>query len=288
MSGLLYSHTDMLKPSQNSAENPAMPLPENGDTTKAADAKEFSWPFKELKDNDFCDYKHFIKQLADDPEVVIRRENYFYDDNREKSRTQVPLKKKIEYHEEARRKLMELREKYGAQIPRFEYVVGHDDEHDAPALYTVTEKIHGNDLESSLGEMNGKREKEKLEALFLSLIAYARDIYGHGGKFFWDIFHAGQYKYGARRDEEEKHIYLVDIEPWMAEHGKRGENTRNSKKFYVAMSQLCAFISSAENETGAKFETAREKFIEFMNDISPEDPDYEDYRNLRPYFGSTN
>jgi len=281
----------MLKASQNLAEKPTSSPESNEEEKEIAPGQrmqDFSWPFKKLRDNDFCDYKHFIKQLASDPEVVIRRENYFYDNKIHKSRGEVPLSEKIAHHRLAKEKLRELQTKYNIPIPRFQYVVGHDDEHDNPAVYTVTEKIHGDDLESTLSKMKEKEERKKLEALFLSLIAYMRDTYCHGGKFFWDIFNAGQYKYGIKRNEKEKRIYLVDFEPWMADYHANNRNYPDNYSLYKDAENLKQFILSAEKETGAEFKEAYEQFNDFLDNISANDPDFGDYRRLRFFTESKN
>ncbi len=107
----------------------------------------------------------------------------------------------------------ELSEKYGILIAPTNFVVASN-ERGRPRLYTITENIEATKIDTKIiatEDLEGY--KRELKDTFEKVAAYYEDKFGKNEFFLADIWTPGQYAYGKKKGDEEKHLYLVDTDP---------------------------------------------------------------------------
>jgi hypothetical protein len=129
-----------------------------------------------------------------------------------------------ETHEEALRVLInktkafrEVAQKCSLRVAKTWYVIGHDPVSKQPCLFAITERINGKNLDElfSFDESILKEFDEMFASIFLNLWK----VY-HDGGYVWSDFKKGQIVYGTAPNEQEKHLYLVDVDPVIELWGK--------------------------------------------------------------------
>lgn len=177
-------------------------------------------PFKTpLEDSE---YSHKIKLLEAAPDKVVRKYLLY-------SPRLIKLSEKItsdewasrRFHEEFEKEIDKfkrgsdifrtLEKKYHIAIPKFDCVVGKNEEDADVLVYIVVDKIIGENIEEASNLPPEAREK--LDEFYTALIQYYYDVFQEGGDYWWD-FTNKQIVYGHKKDEKEDKVYIVDIEPF--------------------------------------------------------------------------
>lgn len=211
-------------------------------------------PFAEpLLPADFAlDKGYKLKVMAGYPEIVIRkgeRPVMKVDDSYEHD----PL---VKMYRRGKELFEELRVKYRISVPEMQFIITKDEKGD-PTLYTVTQKIHGYNVEELLpaGAADEQFESE-IEDLELKLVNYLIEKYQKKEDGLFDFSHA-QFVYGRRKGESEDHFYLVDIEPAYYQ----GE----SMIYSTGLTRVAKMIVEAETRFGGKHKKAREVLKDFFD-----------------------
>lgn len=100
--------------------------------------------------------------------------------------------------------------KYGIHVVDADTVIGKNEE-GAVKVFTVVDRVFGENL-FDISELTPELKKE-IEDLFLNFAKYYSDL-SDDANTFWYHFHIGQFVYGNKLDDNEKHLYLVDVEPF--------------------------------------------------------------------------
>jgi hypothetical protein len=225
-------------------------------------------PFGELEPTGFKDW---IKTIKDNPDYVIRQSVYTDLNNNcaLAQRGEVPTVNSltnpletditdddIEKLKQSRALVKDL-ENYGIKTPFVDYTIGCNDEH-VPNVFTVTEKVHGQDLgcgatkqfctfPPELVETVTDSEFEQIEDLIVNIFHYFQDKILTKGKALYDICRPEQYVLGTTKSNpDQKQIYLVDIDPFSM--GFSGY--KESWPFYSIWGTLKQFCFQIEKQFG--------------------------------------
>lgn len=176
-------------------------------------------------------------------------------------------------HEEAVEglKLLDELASYGINVPHHGAVRG-------PELYTVTQRVEGEDLFKAL-EHPTQELVEQYEDLNIGLVKYFRDKFtGHGGQYLRDFLGMHQYVYGKVKGDKESKIYLVDLDFDVHDVEPDGPDTQWRSQALLERSQWIAYeIKKAEGISGLRFDRSREALLDSL-DVYPNDEVYNHHR----------
>ena len=99
---------------------------------------------------------------------------------------------------------------YGIHIVDADTVIGKNEE-GTVKVFTVVDRVFGENL-FDISDLTPEIKRE-IEDLFLNFAKYYSNA-SDDSNTFWYHFHLGQFVYGNKLGEDEKHLYLVDIEPF--------------------------------------------------------------------------
>ncbi len=266
------------------------------------DREPFSAPLihsKVLLDQDYGDYEVKLRQLENDPRYVIRKESLkdlvdeFLDLRTRRDDLSYRfdflggeasiLKEEREIQMEAARRSValwrELKDEYKIPVS-VEFVIGGDRK-GKPVFYSIVDKIEGERLPdvNPLGLHTAEREiiLNEFESISESIIAYFIDKFRSGEPYFNDCMSLRQFMFGRRSSDEIPHIYLVDVDNYIADT-KKGALV--SLGLYVG--ELMLF---ANKFGGVRFEKPRRMAEDFLRSLnkSLSAHDKEDFK--QPIYG---
>jgi hypothetical protein len=109
--------------------------------------------------------------------------------------------------------LEQLRTEYHIPLSA-RFVVGQN-ERGEKVIYIVSDKIIGEEVSNMFSIIDTERERfgQEAEQIGKSLTLYLVDAYDTGKPFLWDVFAPRQYMWGHKENQEENHMYLIDVEP---------------------------------------------------------------------------
>lgn len=204
-------------------------------------------PFDELEPTDYGDW---IKSIKGNPNYIVRQSEYFDSSHNymPKHRGGVPSligltnpgetdipPETIEELKETRALVKDL-SNYGIETSFVGYVIGYTDEQ-VPNIFTVTEKVHGQDFGSGSEKITCKfspelvenvsdSEFKQIENLLVSLFRYFQDKILTRGKALYDICRPEQYILGTTKSHpDQKQPYLVDIDPFSVRFTSQEESS---------------------------------------------------------------
>ncbi len=171
----------------------------------------------------------------------------------------------IEIFKKGKVEFERLRNEYGIHVPDIDLVIGHDKSGDGENLYVVTDEIEGEFLESLeyIDEL-----KSQFDDFFAGILQYYLDRFRASEAFVRDL-HLQQLRYGHRKNEQEDHLYLIDVDP-IIEPARSTE----APKGYDEMVEAIAILLGSQIEVierrfkeGAHFEKARAVLAELQTAI---------------------
>jgi hypothetical protein len=194
-----------------------------------------------------------LLQLENNPEKIIRSISFADLEKRHFNRLNAEEIATI-----SKRLYKELGEQYNIPVP-VEFFIGKDN-NDHNAIYSVTDRVHGNNLfHQDFTSPENIELIEKLDDLFVSLISYLRSKLNTNDYYLTDIYKDSQYVYGTTSKDSDPRIYLVDAEPLF--YKGRGE-------IYRHLFNLSNTITIYEETQNTKFGKAREAISAFVNEES--------------------
>src|SRR3972149_7638412 len=128
-------------------------------------------------------------------------------------------------------------ESNGIPLPRFDFVLGGYKKDPSIAVFTVTDRIEGENLWPLT---TCPVLPSELDTLCANLIQYYRDRFVAGDRFLKDI-RTCQFMYGLRTGENEKRLYFVDLD---------GDYEWGNPEFHVAVINIANMIVHAERTFG--------------------------------------
>lgn len=220
-------------------------------------------PFREpLIESDLPREK--LRELEGRADKIVRSEAL------EMLKEKYELQNPLDAVHEAKRLFDELRTAYGVRISA-DFVVGKN-ENGEPSLFVVADRIEGRDpLHANNNPSDRRRVEEELGNLFSSLVDYLVQKYKSGDYFLWDIVKSEQYVYGAKKEEREKHLYLVDIDAYFVSlKVAPGDPLSRKRKEDISSfaAELAYFIEESEAALRADFSEAWKKLRDFCASVT--------------------
>ena len=138
---------------------------------------------------------------------------------------------------------------FGFNVPAH-WVIARNEEGKMGA-YGITDMIQGRKLNQISWENLSSDEKghvrEELDKWYASSFKYLFDIHKQGGYYLYDLFDDRQFQwmYGKKKEDNENHIYLVDID---LEHQRL--IAQGGKPIIYAISQVFKEFTKDEKKIG--------------------------------------
>src|SRR3990167_2361822 len=209
-------------------------------------------------------YSMSLKQLENNPEKIVkisRKENIYRfspKNNPVESPESLEIIKKSKEHYE------ELINKYGIAVTPFEYAIDMDEEEKEPVLYSVSDKIYGDNLLTKVKECKFDENIKEVEDLLIALTNYFEDKFYNDNYYLEDVGNLSNYMYGHRKGENKDRIYLVDIEPVLSDLN----SLEKRKHFYSRMKEsFYPHIEYAEKEMGVNLTDVRKEYSDFIEGV---------------------
>jgi len=217
-------------------------------------------PFAKLRGSDIRGNNSVFYNVPDRSDIVVRKS--FVNVHGEGSE-EMTIHERAEYLKHQADEFRKIIERYGIKMAKTDYVIGTDPEKDRPAIFGVTERINGENLDKM--SVLDKEMIDKVDELYTKIIAGLIDSYLEDGYSWYDPNNT-QFVFGKAEGDEKPDIYLVDVDPhifkWdnlelqkiMKVEGKEG-------LFWKKMSWVRMNMDDMERkvgEKGFKFAKARE------------------------------
>ncbi len=129
----------------------------------------------------------------------------------------------------------EIQNKYGIATPT-QFMIDEVDEKN-PTLFMMTEVVEG-DNRKKLSAAEKKVLCAEEESTLRKLFTYYQDKAKSEEEFLCDIGDLGQYRFGTLAGEKEKHLYLVDTDPYYA------TLTSPTKRWFLLVSSVLDIMGS--------------------------------------------
>lgn len=172
----------------------------------------------------------------------------------------------------AKEHFQELPAKYGIRVVDMDFVIGKN-EKDQPVIYTIVDNVKGENLEET--EEFAAELKTEMDDFFYRLGIYYADKYHTKTKYLADLGNA-QFVYGHKVNENENHIYLVDVDPGFQESffGEGNEDGVYEMDFEKIIDELYENLLRIEKkfDPPVEFTQAREVFTKLKQRVARERP----------------
>lgn len=109
--------------------------------------------------------------------------------------------------------LHQLRDKYRVKMS-VDFVLGRKSGSDMTFIYSVADEISGTNIDRETVNKNDVDNFLRDAAeLYCSLVDYLAGSFTNKTDYLWDVFRNDQYIYGSKKDEDQKHLFLIDTDP---------------------------------------------------------------------------
>lgn len=214
------------------------------------------------------DPTHELRELVSQNKIILRVNSYGNTDELQKSLDKFILAKEL---------FNKLRG-YGLRVPEFKYVIG-ENEDGLPSIFTVIDKVEGENLFRIFYEDKISKEKEDLQPellaevrnLFNILIDYLVGSYKNGKSFLDDIGGLQQYVHGRLPGDSKSHIYLVDIDPFVADASFGVDSSHYLSRLLFCMRNLVLGLNMFKKRTGEDIDSFRKQISKFLRDENIEE-----------------
>ncbi|MFA5831153.1 MAG: hypothetical protein WC878_04980 [Candidatus Paceibacterota bacterium] len=223
-------------------------------------AEKPDYPFAVLREgSDFKGNKSKFYHIPDEDTVIRKSFVNVHGEGSEK----MDIHERAEYLQEQVNEFKKIVGEYGIRMAKTDYVIGTDPEENRPAIFGVTERIEGENLEKMA--VLDKETAEKVDDLYAKLIACFTESYLKNFYFWFDPKNE-QFVFGKAQRDEKPDIYLVDVDPnivkWDNQELQKELKVKGKKElFWRKMNWLRTEMSDMErkvNEKGFTFTRARE------------------------------
>ena len=209
---------------------------------------------------------HGLSELAKDPETVIRKERLRLGGLTDEGPTSAKTTKKLS---EGKQMFTDLREKYNVPVPDFEYVIAENpDKQGTPWLYTVTEKVHGQNLEEV--QSFNKQEVGEVDNALSGTTRQIGDAYNQNGVYWLDA-DKGQFMLGRKKGDTAARVYATDLEP------RTGTFAGTKTSEYELLAKLHNLLENVEHvearSGGVRLEKSRKVLSELLSNLPPPGPE---------------
>jgi len=173
-------------------------------------------PFKgELIESEFDTSRLF--EFEDSPDIVVRFRPAYVEDSIEDFIERINL---------AKQEFEALNNTFGIAVPEFQMVVGKGKSGErvgVQGIYIVTSKIDGEKFTDFFNVWTGDVDDEvaaEIDRTYAGLVRYFSDRFSNNQSYLYDIGGPRQYVYGkeqAKGKDQDKKLYLVDLDPFVVE-----------------------------------------------------------------------
>ena len=159
----------------------------------------------------------------------------------------------------------------GIHVPALSFILGRNA--GEMKLYTVIERIEGESISRS--KKLPPESQQPLDVFYASMAQYYYDRYRKEEPFWWD-FSQDQIVYGRRPEEDERKLYIVDVDPTLI-NPETHTSLQLKSGSLTELTDLSWDIRNTEKKFNPpiKLEQAREKLKETLDMIPEDDPSYE-------------
>ena len=202
-----------------------------------------------------------FREFENDPEKLI------------KAKEETLTTRDMEDDMEGKRQFGILRTKYGIHIPNFNYIFGPSDDKKRYFTYIVSNKVHGQNSRSATFDTTEERGEfiEKADTKFSNVAQYLIDVYNNPGPYLQDLAPTDkedavfdQYIYGGQKGEEEKQLYLVDLDPHILQYDG---TAASASGLFERLTMLWTLANKIESSQGANLEKTKDKILTFFRSI---------------------
>jgi hypothetical protein len=238
------------------------------------DWDKMNTPFdRELLDAGFDAENTDIRTWTENPEEVIRiRANGIV--------SSAEIAKEYKRGDEL---INELSNEFGVAAAPREHVIGHDPDTREPATYTISARIHGQDLgEIAPAEKADDPRIKELDDFYKSLAQYYEKKYRESGDYLSDLSSA-QFVWGRKNGDNRDKVYLVDTDPIFLHFDKSRSGNKEiyaelSEDFFGSVRTLGEMIVDSEHDLNhnrrwsrLKLKSARAELKKFWQSMDDED-----------------
>jgi hypothetical protein len=167
---------------------------------------------------------------------------------------------------EGEKSFNDLSKNYGVKIIDMNSVIGKNEKGDL-TIFTTVEKINGKDL--SYIKYLPTEAKNELDALHQSLGRHYYDAWKNNTSY-WADCNNGQFVYGNKDGEIDKHFYVVDVG---AEFYRQGEKKYHPLEWVLHNTIDGLIKSEGKFKPRVRLDKARKELLEIVNEMLQKKPD---------------
>ncbi|MDO8523428.1 MAG: hypothetical protein Q7S12_04085 [bacterium] len=234
-------------------------------------------PFREPLE-DTVIFSERLKKLRSSPDKLVKEWPLYSRRERKEKDFEVELNKRTVEFKRGMAVFHELEERYGIAIPKIDLIVGEEVSDGRIQMFSVVDKIQGQDLMRASGLPNSA--KDKFDQFFSVMTQHSIDTYREGGDC-WDDLIPEQIMYGHKTGGEEDKIYIVDTDPRYYAFGKGGPDI---DILYKCLKSVTDCIETAESKFAnfVVLEKARENLVKIIDFVSKDHSDNDsDFMDLK-------
>lgn len=200
-------------------------------------------------------YAKTIKSFADNPSIIVRIKPF------DPLFTTEDL---VNRYSEGRKLLTELNDDFEISVPDMDFVIGSRNGYKCGI--TITQRVTGPNLSELDVSAEKTRVLEDMDNFYAKFVTYYQEKYNHRGNFLSDLRNE-QFVYGTTTTDQEKKVYLVDLDPIYFPLNHENMDSIQGNVFLSRIQRLHLDIKEMEKKVGVRFENARELFFRFIQRI---------------------
>jgi hypothetical protein len=177
------------------------------------------------------------------------------------------MENQLEYAGIAKKLFEELGTEYGIDAVPFNIILGG--KKDAPPeTWVKTEKIEGTRLRELIEQDPPDELVDMTSDLYTKLAHYLSDKRKNGEYFLSDVYHDRQFMYGSIGDNEEKKLYMTDLDFYLAP-ALVDTDLEIQTGFIRAVNDLTFTLNKFTTLTGKQLDEARTELTNLLDSINP-------------------
>jgi hypothetical protein len=160
----------------------------------------------------------------------------------------------------------ELKTDYDIDVVPFSVVIGG--RKDSPETWVTAKKIEGKRLRELIEQNPSEELVDMASNLYTKLAHYLSDKRKNGGYFLSDIYHDRQFMYGSLSDNEEKKLYMTDLDFYLGP-ALVDTDLEIQTGFIRAANDLTFTLNKFTTLTGKQLDEARTELTNLLNSFNP-------------------
>jgi hypothetical protein len=226
---------------------------ENAQSDEKENGEKPDHPFTQLRGSDIRGDNSIFYNIPGEPSMVVRKSFVNVSDGEAE---EMDIHEKAEYLRNKAVEFKKIIDRLGIRTAKTDYIIGTDPEKDRPAIFGVTERIDGENLEET--PFLDRETAEKVDDLYAKIIIESIDSYLKNGPYWHDPKNA-QFVFGKAQGDEKPDIYLVDVDPnvhtwdeWEKLKEPQEFSTKPESIFWDHMKWILMEMEDLENKVDEK------------------------------------